>query len=110
MDATFEVILFIVLFGAILFLAYVATKFVAGKSGKAMKGKHINVIETVSLGPDKRLHLIKAGNQYMLISSTSKQVQFLDRVDIPEEEDESLAEGETDNNIFEFRKFFDKYV
>ncbi|NTV91277.1 MAG: hypothetical protein HGA22_13110, partial [Clostridiales bacterium] len=39
-----------------------------------------------------------------------KQVQFLDRVEIPEEADESLDDGETDNNVFEFKKFFDKYV
>ncbi len=107
---TLEVILFIVVFGAILFLTYVATRFVAGKTSKAMKGKHISLVETVSLGTDKRIHLIKAGGQHFLISSTSKQVQFLDRVEIQEESPEPDYENPLENNVFDFKKLFDKYV
>lgn len=105
-------LLFVIGFGAILFLTYVTTRYVAGRSNKAMKGKHINVIETVSLGMDKRIHLVKAGGQYVLIATTSKSVEFLSAVSIPEEDDGEVEAAGIPNlqNVFDFKSLFEKYV
>lgn len=104
-----QVVLFLLGFGAILFLTYVTTKFIAGKSGKALKGKHIQVVETVSLGLDKRIHLVKAGNRHILISSTSKSIGFLAEVDVGDG-GEKAEEPSEQQNVFNFRELFDKYV
>jgi flagellar biosynthetic protein FliO len=40
-------------------------------------GKQIHILETTYLGPKKALHLIKAGNQRLLISSTNENISML---------------------------------
>lgn len=109
MDAL-KVILFLTGFCSLLFLTYVTTRYIGGKQNKAMRGKNISVIETVALGMDKRIHLIKAGNQYVLIASTSKTIEFLTTVNL----DDSVPEKETilqdNNSLFDFKSLFEKYV
>jgi flagellar protein FliO/FliZ len=99
--------LFILLaFGSILFLAFITTKYIAGKSSHAMKGRYINVVETVSLGMDKRLHLVKIDKQFILIASCNKKIEFLTALTL-----EEIDDGEGSNNqTFEFKQMFDKYI
>lgn len=40
-------------------------------------GKQIHILETTYLGPKKALHLIEAGNQRLLISSTNENISML---------------------------------
>lgn len=104
-----KVILFLIGFCSLLFLTYVTTRYIGGKQNRAMKGKNISIVETVTLGMDKRLHLIKAGNQFVLIASTAKTIEFLTNVTledtIPEQEMNSQ-----ENGAFDFKSLFDKYV
>ena len=53
-----------------------------------MKGKHITVIETVSLGFDNKLHLVKVADEFILISCSGKNVQMLKTIDINEEKED----------------------
>lgn len=106
----YEVILFLLGFGSILFLSYVTTRYLAGKTNKAMKGRHLNVIETLSLGTDKRVHLVKAGEQYILIASTSKSIEFLTALNIEEVEQSSEVENSNKTYTFDFKALFDKYL
>lgn len=106
-NIVFQGLLFIIGFGAILFLAYITTRFIAGKSSSVMKGKYINIVETVSLGMDKRLHLVKVGEQFFIIASSGKTIKFLTSVVLDDFErlDEDQAE-----NIFSFKNFFNKHL
>jgi flagellar protein FliO/FliZ len=104
-----QIILFLLGFGSILFLTYVTTRYIAGRSNRALKGRHIQIVETVSLGLDKRIHLVKAGNQYILISSTSKHVEFLSKVDVEDAENKT-PEAPGLQNVFNFKELFDKYA
>lgn len=67
--------------GIILFLVFVTTRFVGQKYAKNFRGKNITVIESVSIGIDKVLHLVKIGNQFFLISTSGKNINFLSQVD-----------------------------
>ncbi|NLV35165.1 MAG: flagellar biosynthetic protein FliO [Clostridiaceae bacterium] len=109
MDSVFQALLYLIGFFALLFLAYVTTRYVGRRQSNAMKSKNINVAETVMLGADKRLHLVKAGKDYLLIATTSKTVNFLSKVDMEEsvEEEEALLEAD---NRFEFKSIFEKYA
>lgn len=104
MDALF----FIIGFGAILFLAYVTTKYLAGKSATALKGRYIHILETVSLGLDKKIHLVKVNDEYILIASSGKSIEFLTKVDLQEVERE--AESQKAVSGFDFKALFEKYV
>lgn len=123
-DDVLKVILLLIGFCALLFLTYVTTRYVGGKHNKAMKGRNISVLETVPLGMDKRLHLVKAGNTHVLIASTSKTVEFLTVVTlenpVPEQGADPGSMGEQqakpatssweDGSPFDFRSLFDKYI
>lgn len=104
-----KIILYLFGFCALLFLTYVTTKYIGQKQNKSMKSKNISVIETVMLSADKRLHLVKAGKEYVLIASTTKSVEFLAKVDI-EEDVQQGAETENKGNTFDFKYLFDKYA
>ncbi len=101
--------LYLIGFCALLFLAYVTTKYVARRQSNAMKSKNINVVETVMLGADKRLHLVKAGKDYLLIASTSKSVEFLSKVDLEESIEQEVIPV-SKGNPFEFKTLFEKYT
>ena len=102
-------IFYILAFGAIAFLAYVASKYLGGKSKKVMSGKYISIIETVSLGLDKHIHLVKVEDQFVLIASTSKTIDFLTTLELKGfNENNSLTGNE--NGIFDFKSLLDKYV
>lgn len=105
-----KVILFLIGFCALLFLTYVTTRYVGGRQNKAMKGKNISIVETVALGMDKRLHLVKAGNQYVLIASTSKAVEFLTTVNLEEPSPEVRETTQENAVLFDFRSLFEKYM
>jgi flagellar protein FliO/FliZ len=105
-----KVILFLIGFCALLFLTYVTTRYIGGKQNRAMKGKNISIMETVLLGADKRLHLVKAGKQYVLIATTSKTVEFLTAVDLEEPLTDEQAVPQENVTLFDFKALFDKYM
>jgi len=100
-------LLFILGFGSILFLTYVTTRYLAGKSNKAMKGKYINIVETVSLGLDKRLHLVKVGEQFFVIAIAGKSVEFLTDIKLDTYDNDEDVQNE---GAFNFKGLFEKYI
>ena len=72
---------FIIFFAATLFLAYVSTKLLGSKVSKGMRGKHLRVIDSIGLGFDKQIHLIKVGEQMLLVSSSNKDLKFMTLLD-----------------------------
>lgn len=104
-----KIILYLFGFCALLFLTYVTTKYIGQMQNKSMKSKNINVIETVLLSADKRLHLVKAGREYLVIASTSKTVEFLAKIDLEEDVEQELVQEEK-GNTFDFKSLFEKYT
>lgn len=103
-----KVILYLICFCALLFLTYVTTRYIAQKQSKSMKSRNISVVETVLLGADKRLHLVKAGKKYILVATTAKSVVFLSEVDMDDEtEKEEITEKK--EKLFDFKSLFEKY-
>ncbi|GAE88978.1 flagellar biosynthetic protein FliO [Acetivibrio straminisolvens] len=107
MQTFISAVMFTIVFGSVLFLAYVTTKFIGAKTNGIIKGKYIKVIETVNLGLDSKLHLVKAGEEFVLISTCGKNVQILTKVQLDEY---SSDETEESDNSFNFKEFFNKYV
>jgi len=103
-----EGLLFILAFGLILFLAYITTKLVAGKATSAMKGRYIEIVETVNLGMDKKIHLVKVDKQFILIATSGKNIEFLTNITL--ENYEEHEKNEKKNNFFNFKSILDKYM
>lgn len=104
----FKIALSLIGFFALLFLTYVTTRYIGSRQLKTMKSKNISVVETIMLGADKRLHLVRAGNSYVLIATTSKSVEFLTTVDL-DEEAQMEETGNTADPRFDFRTILEKY-
>lgn len=70
----------------VLFLAYWATRFLAGKLNVS-QAKHIKVAESLCLGPNRHLYLLLVNNQVLLVGSTEHGITLL-----KEYQDESFYE------------------
>jgi len=70
------------IFSSILFLAYMTTRYMAGKTERITRGKYLGIIDTISLGKDKHLHIVKAGDEFILVSSSGEGIEFICRVEI----------------------------
>ncbi len=103
---TVNIILFIGIFGSILFIAYVTTRYIGNKTSKMMKGKYISIIDSISIGFDKNLHIVKAGDQFILLASSGKNIEYLTTVAI---EDYYVENNNLDNKN-DFKKIVDKYL
>jgi flagellar biosynthetic protein FliO len=68
--------LYIVVMIAVIVGAYLATKFIAGKGGRA-KSRHIRMIDRMALGRDKHIILVEVGGKDLLIGVTSQSINVL---------------------------------
>jgi flagellar biogenesis protein FliO len=103
-----KIIGFILFFGSVLFLVIVTTKLIGTKAKQAMKGKYIHVIDSINLGLDKSIYLVKVSDDFILLSSSGKKIEFLTNVKV-----ENSFENNTNdenNEIFNFKSIFDKYL
>lgn len=95
-------------FGSVLFLAVITTKYLGRKSKKSAQGQYISIVETISLGMDKQIHLMKVGEEFVLVATAGKSINYLTtiKLDASEVEDKaSKSEG-----AFEFKGFLEKYI
>lgn len=72
---------FIFMSAIILGAAYYVTKYIAKRGFKASGNKNLKIVESVSLGIDKSLMLVKVGEQYLLLGSTQKSISMLAEID-----------------------------
>ncbi len=82
---------------------YVSKKFLPKITN--LPGKKIRVIETAHIGPRKMVHLLKIGNQRLLIGSTNESITKL--ADVTDALSETEAGCEGSRRRFENRDVFD---
>jgi flagellar protein FliO/FliZ len=75
-----QIIFFVIVFIGIIFLAYYCTKFLGKSKIQAMNGKNISVIESINIGIGSALYIIKAGEQYFLISVTKENISLISEI------------------------------
>ena len=101
----FITILFILV--CVCFLAYVMTKFVGKRSMGVMKSKYMKVIDSLSMGFDRSIYLVRVGEQYVLMYSSTKGFEFICNIDsnmINENSEINQTVNSSKNN---FSKYFD---
>ncbi len=76
--------IFIIAFAFVIGAAWFSTRIISGKMNSVMKGRYLSIIESISLGTDKRIVLIRAGSKYLLLSLAGKNLQMLCEIDIDE--------------------------
>ena len=71
----FITIIFILL--CLWFLAFIMTKFIGNKSKSAIRSKYMRVVDTMAMGFDKTLYLVKVGEQYIVMCSSQKGFDYI---------------------------------
>lgn len=79
-NTLYGIFYFIFMSAVIIGAAYLVTRLIAKRSIASGGNKNLKVVETLSLGLDKSLMLIKAGEQYLLLGSTPKGITFLSEI------------------------------
>ena len=69
----------------------------------------MRIVETLSLGLDRCLYLIKVGKKYFLFHSSKKGLELVSEIEVEErpESDSQEAEGTAGN--FDFKRIFEMY-
>lgn len=103
-----QLIFLILVFAGVIILAYYSTKWVASAKTSRRSG-NLNVIESMSVGHQGAVQIIRAGKKYFLIGITKEKVTLLSEID---ENDIEIMENKPQiiNASFEryFKKYFDK--
>lgn len=87
--AVIPLLLALVAVGAVLYLSYLFSRYLAVGAAKMNKSRNIKVIDRVVLGQDRMLLITKIGEKHYLIGSSSHSIQILaeldskDIVDVP---------------------------
>ena len=66
------VVLMLVVFG----LAYVATRFLSGRSGATQSRGQVKILERIGVGKDRQILLVQVGTDYFLAGVTGQSIQF----------------------------------
>ena len=96
----------------VIFLCYYTTRFLGKKFSGANQNRVMKIIETLPMGFDRCLYLIRAGKKYFLFYSSKKGLELVSEVkieDMPENlsDIEQTADGSAD--AFSFKKLFEQY-
>lgn len=115
MNSFFAFLTYLLVVGSVLFLTYVVSKYLGNKSKKMNRGRNIKVIDSVSIGIDKWLILVQAGNRVLLLCSSGKNIQLLSEMsdkDIVIEEEDSFNSGDkAPTNLFDrYLNVFKNYM
>ncbi|MDF2839895.1 MAG: hypothetical protein K0Q99_666 [Clostridia bacterium] len=103
-ESFFKTFYYLLMFGLILAATYYVTKFLARKGMGQSKAKHMKLMESMPLGVDKSIHLVKVGTQYFMLGSASKNMFMISELD----QDKLFAEqvtGTVDINEFDFDSY-----
>lgn len=77
----YGILYFLFMSAVILGAAYYVSKFLARKGLNPANNKNLKIVETIPLGIDKSLLLVKVGEQYLLLGNTQKGITMLTAVD-----------------------------
>jgi flagellar biogenesis protein FliO len=77
-----EIVFLLVVFCCVLFLAYIITRQVAKRASGRMKSRYMEVVDTLAVGAEAQLFIVKAGDEFFLISKSQKHLSMLTKLDI----------------------------
>ena len=95
------------LLGCLWFLAYIMTKFIGNKSKSAMRSKYMVVVDTMTIGFDKTLYLVKIGGEYVLMYSSTKGFEYICTLDRNAINVDEKNFNSSESSSSGFSKYFD---
>lgn len=108
MEGIFKYLTVLLAFVVVMAILLLTTKYLTYKSKKMMKGNHMQIVESLSLGINTRLHLVKVDKEFLILSATNKSVEFLARVTISDFEEEEIKNPISE--VMDFKEILKKYI
>ncbi len=87
----------LIIFGFVLLLTYLTAKWVGGFQKSQMKGRNLQVIESMRIANNKVLQIVKAGEKYLLIAVGKEEVTML--AELPA--DQLKADAQETQEVFQ---------
>ncbi|HHT04659.1 MAG TPA: flagellar biosynthetic protein FliO [Hydrogenispora sp.] len=78
-----QIISYLLCFVLVLYLAYKVARWVGRKAG-GHAGFHLQLVETLYLGPNRAVHLVKVGKQLFLVGAAERNLTFLAEIQDPD--------------------------
>lgn len=92
---------FLVIFGAIIFLAYYTTKLVASKSNQSMRSENMEVIDAMSLGTTSKIMMVRVEKYVYVLAVNGSSITSIDKLDYDELDivERSFYSGDFDQQL-----------
>jgi flagellar protein FliO/FliZ len=94
LDTFWDMLGIIAALAAVFWLTWVATRFIAKKSGGRMAGRFMRVVDRLGVGNDKALLLVKIGATYSVIGVAGHEMRLIRTLDPSEAEEFEAAQEE----------------
>lgn len=100
---------YLIVSGIVIFFAYYCTKLIA--SSRFNKGNKLNsnikILESISVGIQGSIQLVKIGEKYILIAVTKEKISFLTEVN---EDQLNIVEKDETQIVVPFEKYMQKFI
>ena len=107
-NGVLEIVFFVFIFACILFLAYITSKFVGKRGSARYRSKHIEIIDSINLGTDKQLLIVKVVDEYFLLAKSAKNIEMMTQLHI--EADISSSDDPVHNFKTNFKNLLEKQI
>lgn len=81
----------------IIYLSYIASKYIGRGLGKSSSSRYMRLIDQVTLGQDRHIAIIQVSQKYMLVGVTANQICFLS--ELKDDELFPLSPSETEDGM-----------
>ena len=81
MEDFIPLILALIAVGAILYLSYLFSRYLAVGAAKINKSRYIKIVDRAVLGQDRMLLIAMIGEKYYLIGSSAQSINILTEID-----------------------------
>ena len=106
MEVVGQILYFILTFAAVIALTIVFTKWIAGSKYRRASAGNLQVVESIAVGQQVYLQLVRVGSKYVIIGVTRSAVSFVCEIN---EDDVTLPEHKLPGDSVVIGKF-EKYL
>lgn len=107
-DGIFPTLVAIVILVGILYLAYIASRFLGGATTRQNTSKHMKLLDIMAMGQDKAIAAVKVGDRQFLLGITQGGISNLAELSEAEVEDMLADQQEEPVMQQKFKDVFNK--
>lgn len=101
LESFVQLIAVLLIFVFVLAITYLTTRWIAGTQRARSNNKNLYLLETIGVGNNKFISIVKAGEKFLVVSINKDDVKLLAQLDKDELIDYSLDDTNTKTDSFE---------